>query len=100
MYGVGMRSRGGFGQLKQVVDGTNHRPLASDLVKPTQQELPETPGLLDLSEHGFDNLFAQPVAAAPAGTRASSPCRPCAILSAVVANRPHASGCGGLVRTR
>ena len=61
-----MRSRYSFGQLKQVVDGTNHRPLASDLVKPTQQELPETPGVLDLPEHGFDNLFAQPVAAAAA----------------------------------
>jgi hypothetical protein len=45
--GVGMTSRCSFGQLKQAVDGANHRPLASDLVKPTQQELPETPGLLD-----------------------------------------------------
>jgi hypothetical protein len=44
-----MRSSCGFGQLEQVVDGTNHRPLASDLVEPTRQELPEPPGLLELS---------------------------------------------------
>src|SRR5215472_7523003 len=62
-----MRSPCGFGQLEQVVDGTNHRPFASDLVEPTQQKLPEPPGLLNLSEHRFDNLFAQPVATAPAG---------------------------------
>src|SRR5215472_14615696 len=60
-----MRSPCGFGQLEQVVDGTNHRPFAS--VEPTQQKLPEPPGLLNLSEHRFENLFAQPIATAPAG---------------------------------
>ena len=43
-----MRSSCGFGQLEQIVDGANHRPLASDLVEPTQQELPETLGLLEV----------------------------------------------------
>jgi hypothetical protein len=65
-----MRSPCGFGQLEQIVEGANHRPPASDLVELTHQELPETFGLLDLSEHGFDNLLAQPVAATPASAAA------------------------------
>jgi hypothetical protein len=49
------------------VDGADHRPLGSDLIKPSQQELPEASGVLDLPEDGFDHLFAQPVTASPAG---------------------------------
>ena len=54
-------------ELEEVVDGADHRPLGSDLIKPSQQELPEASGVLDLPEDGFDHLFAQPVTASPAG---------------------------------
>ena len=63
-----MASPCGVGQLEQIMDGTNHRPLASDVVKAAQQELSEASGLLDLSEHRLDDLLAQAVAAAPAST--------------------------------
>ena len=64
---VGMTSPCGVGQFEQIMDGANHRPLASDLVETPQQELPEASGLLDLSEHRLDDLLALPVAATPAG---------------------------------
>ena len=39
----------------------------SDLFEATQKELSEAPGMLDLSEDGLDDLFSEPIAAAPAG---------------------------------
>jgi hypothetical protein len=36
-----MTSPGGFGQLEQIVDGSDHHPLTSDPVEASQQELPE-----------------------------------------------------------
>jgi hypothetical protein len=62
---VGMTSPGGC-QLEQTLDGTNRRPLASDLVEASQQELPETSGLFGPSEHEFNDLLTHTVAAAPA----------------------------------
>ena len=64
---VGMTSPCGVGQLEQIMDGANHRPLASDLIETSQQELPEASGLLDLSEHRLDDLLSEPVATSPAG---------------------------------
>src|SRR5918997_4774365 len=54
-------------ELEEVVDGADHRPLGSDLIKASQQELPEASGVLDLPEHGFDHLLPEPVAASAAG---------------------------------
>src|SRR6266568_4907753 len=54
-------------EFEQIVDGADHRPLGFDLVEATQEELAEASGMLDLAEHGFDDLFSQAVAAAPAG---------------------------------
>ena len=54
-------------QLEQIVDGAEHRPFLLHLVKASQQELPETSGVLDLTENGLDDLFAQAIAAAPSG---------------------------------
>src|SRR5918997_5799762 len=54
-------------QLEEVVDGADHRPLGSDLIKASQQELPEASGVLDLPEHGLDHLLPEPVAASAAG---------------------------------
>src|SRR5829696_429960 len=53
-------------ELEEVVDGADHRPLSPDLIKASQQELPEASGLLDLPEHGLHHLLAQPVTAFPA----------------------------------
>jgi hypothetical protein len=36
-------------------------PFAFDLVDATQKELAEVFGLLDLTEDGFDDVFAEPV---------------------------------------
>lgn len=56
-----------FGQLQEVVGDADHRPFASDLIEPMQQELPEASGLLDLPEHRLDDLLSQAVAASAAG---------------------------------
>ena len=42
--------------LEQVVSGADERPLSLNLFQSPQQELPETPALLDLAE---DRLHAQ-----------------------------------------
>jgi len=55
-------------EFEQVVGGADHRPLASDLVETAQQELSEASDVLDLTKDGLDDLFAQSIAAAPAGT--------------------------------
>src|ERR1022692_5030743 len=55
------------GELEQIVDGADHRPLGSDLVEAAQEELAEASGMFDLAEHRFDDLLSQAVAAAPAG---------------------------------
>src|SRR5260370_15652606 len=64
---VSMTSPGCVGELEQIVDGADHRPLGSDLVEAAQEELAEASGMLDLAEHRFDDLLSQAVAAAPAG---------------------------------
>src|SRR5450631_2364103 len=55
------------GELEEIMDGADHRPLGSDLVEAAQEELAEASCVLDLTEHGFDDLLSQAVAAAPAG---------------------------------
>src|SRR5258708_29920429 len=55
------------GEFEQIVDGADHRPLGSDLVEAAQEELAEASGVFDLTEHRFDNLLSQAVAAASAG---------------------------------
>src|SRR5882672_4897508 len=55
------------GELEQIVDGADHRPLGFDLFEAAQEELAEAAGVFDLAEHRFDNLLSQAVAAAPAG---------------------------------
>ena len=62
-----MSSPCGLGELEQVVGGADERPFGSDLFEATQKELSEAPGMLDLSEDGLDDLFSEPIAAAPAG---------------------------------
>jgi len=54
-------------ELEQVVDGADHRPLGSDLVEATEEELAEASCMLDLAEHGLDDLLSEAVATAPAG---------------------------------
>ena len=49
-------------QLQKVMRGAYERPLAGDIVDSAQQELAESSGLLDLTEHRLDYLFSQPVA--------------------------------------
>src|SRR5260370_4627885 len=71
---VSMTSPGCVGELEQIVDGADHRPLGSDLVEAAQEELAEASGVFDLAEHRFDDLLSQAVAATPAG--APEVCRP------------------------
>ena len=61
-----MSSPCGLGELEQVVGGADERPFSSDLFEATQKELSEAPGMLDLSEDALDDLFSEPIAAAPA----------------------------------
>jgi len=42
--------------------GADHRPFAFYLVDAAKQELAEIPGLLDVSEDRFDDVFSHPVA--------------------------------------
>src|ERR1700736_6645403 len=44
--------------LQNVVRETDHGPLTSYLPQPTQEKLPETARLFDLSEHRLDDDFA------------------------------------------
>src|ERR1700693_1193071 len=62
-----MTSGRGVGELEQIVDGADHRPLGPDLVEAAQEELAEASGMFDVAEHRFDDLLSQAVAAAPAG---------------------------------
>ncbi len=48
------------------MDGADQRPFASDVFEAAQEKLSKAAGLLDLTEHGLDNLLAQSIAAAPA----------------------------------
>src|SRR5258707_8116905 len=61
-----MTSPRGFRELEQIMDGADHRPLRSDLVEAAQEKLAEASGMFDLTEHRFDDLLSQAVAAAPA----------------------------------
>jgi len=51
-----------IGELEQVVDGADHRPLGSDLVEATEEELAEASCMLDLAEHRLDDLLSEAVA--------------------------------------
>src|SRR5829696_1397647 len=53
-------------ELGEIVGGADQRPFGLHFVDAAQQELPEPPCLLDLSEYRLDDLLAEPVAAAPA----------------------------------
>ena len=48
-----------IGELEQVVDGADHRPLGSDLVEATEEELAEASCMLDLAEHRLDDLLSE-----------------------------------------
>src|SRR5258708_12729853 len=52
-------------ELGEVVGGADHRPFGLHFLDATQQELPEPPCLLDLSEYRFDDLLSEPVPASP-----------------------------------
>src|ERR1700730_3870613 len=52
-----------LGQLEEVVDGADDGPLGAYFFEAAQQELTETAGLFDLSEHRLGQLLAQPVGA-------------------------------------
>jgi len=47
-------------ELAQVVDGAHECPLATDSFEAARVRLAEAARGLDLTEHGFDDLFAQP----------------------------------------
>ena len=49
-------------QLQQVVPGADQQPLPVHLRQTPQQELPESPALLDLAEHRFHRLHPEGVA--------------------------------------
>src|SRR6202051_1583193 len=49
-----------LGQLEEVVDGADDSPLGAHFFEAAQQELAETTGLFDLSEHRLGQLLAQP----------------------------------------
>src|SRR4030095_6463984 len=52
----------GSRKLQKIMRRAYQRPLASDLADSSQQKLAKSSPLLDLTEHGFDCLFPQPVA--------------------------------------
>ena len=49
-------------QFEQVVAGADQRPFAVHLLQSPQQELPESPALLDLAEYRLHSLHPQSVA--------------------------------------
>src|SRR5438132_6620485 len=51
-------------QLQKIMRRAYKRPLAGDLTDSSQQKLAKSSPLLDLTEHGLDCLFPQPVATA------------------------------------
>src|ERR1700692_1037132 len=52
-----------LGQLEEVVDGADDGPLGAHFFEASQQELAETAGLFDLSEHRLRPLLAGAVVA-------------------------------------
>jgi len=46
------------GKFQKIMSGANQRPLASNFVEPTKQQLAETSSALELSEYWFDNLLS------------------------------------------
>ena len=63
---------GGFGscgrvELEEVVGGAEHGPFGLNVAEPSEEELPESSGLLDLAEDGLDHLFSQAVSASSPG---------------------------------
>ena len=69
---VSMTSPRCVGELEEIVDGADHRPLRSNLVEAAEEELPEAPGMFNLAEHGFDDLLSQTISAAPGALRPQS----------------------------
>src|SRR5450432_3150656 len=61
------------GELEEVVDRANNRPLGLGLDEAAQQQLAESTSLLDLPEDRLDHLLTQAVAAASGA--ALEPCR-------------------------
>src|SRR5260370_42453616 len=57
----------GAGELGKVVGGADQGPFGAHFLDTAQQELPEPPCLLDLSEHRLDDLLSEPVSTSPAG---------------------------------
>jgi hypothetical protein len=50
------------------VGGADHGPFASDLVEPSEEELSEASGLLDLTEYRLGGVFSQPISATSPST--------------------------------
>src|ERR1700680_4076128 len=48
-------------QLQNVVGRAHERPFPLPLLEPTQQEMPEAPGLFVLAKHRLDDRFARRV---------------------------------------
>src|SRR5471030_3361587 len=61
------------GELEEIVDGADDRPLRLGIGETAQKQLAESTSLLDLTEDGLDHLLAQAVAAASGA--ALEPCR-------------------------
>src|SRR4029434_9278433 len=62
-----MASPLGCCKLEEVVGGTDHGPLVSDLGEAAEEELSEASCRLDVTEDRLDDLLAQAVSAAVAG---------------------------------
>lgn len=54
-------------QLEQIMDGADHRPLASDLRDTAEEELSEASDVLDVPEYWLHDLLSQPVSASAPG---------------------------------
>ena len=65
--GWSSRSRGEAVELEEIVGCAEPGPFGLNFVEPSEEELPESSGLLDLAEDGFDHLFSQAVSASPPG---------------------------------
>src|SRR3990170_2157418 len=57
-------------QLQKIVRRAYQRPLAGNLADSSQEKLAKSPAMLDLAEHGLNDLLSQPIAAtAPTPTK-------------------------------
>ena len=55
-------------EFEEVIGGADHGPFLSDLCEGSEEELPEASCRLDVTEYRLDDLLAQAVSAAVAGT--------------------------------